>query len=308
MILTYLFNGFLESGKTTFINETVQADYFQMDGVTLIISCEEGEVEYDIEKFKKFNTIIEYIEKQEDFTVEKLEELERKHHAERIIIEWNGMWDSRKLELPQHWDLNQQITMIDASTFELYYNNMRSLMMEMLKQSELVLVNNCDNYANKLATFKRNILLANSQAYIIFEGKDGEIQVSLEEELPYNLQSELIELDDNGFVIWCMDCIDNAERYLDKKLHFIAQVYKEKNMPKKYLMLGRQVMTCCADDISVIGHLATTSQAALFQNKDWVEVTIQFTMRKCFAYQKKGPVLNVLDIKKINPPKKTIIE
>ena len=61
----YIIDGFLESGKTSFIIDTVTADYFQYDGKTLILSCEQGEVEYDEELFKKYDTIIEYITKEQ---------------------------------------------------------------------------------------------------------------------------------------------------------------------------------------------------------------------------------------------------
>lgn len=308
MLLTYLFNGFLESGKSTFINDSLQQEYFQIADTTLLISCEEGEVEYDQEQLKSFNTVVEYIEDEDDFTVEKLQELEQKHGAKRILIEYNGMWDMRKIALPSHWDLNQQITLINAETFELYYNNMRSLMMEMLKNSELVLINRCDEYEDKLATFKRNVQLASLQSTIVFAGEEGELQVSLEEELPYDLQSDLIVLDDHAYVIFCMDCIDYAHRYIGKQLQFVAQVYKEKNMPKKYMMLGRQVMTCCADDLSFFGYPALTSQAPNFNDQEWVEVTVTFTLKKCFAYHNKGPVLEVVKINRIDPPLKPVIE
>ena len=38
----YLITGFLESGKTSFLSFTLQQDYFQIDGKTLLILCEEG--------------------------------------------------------------------------------------------------------------------------------------------------------------------------------------------------------------------------------------------------------------------------
>ena len=41
----YLVTGFLESGKTTFLDFTLQQEYFAIDGKTLLILCEEGEEE-----------------------------------------------------------------------------------------------------------------------------------------------------------------------------------------------------------------------------------------------------------------------
>ena len=45
-----MITGFLESGKTEFINYTLAQPYFQAKGTTLLILCEEGEVEYDPER------------------------------------------------------------------------------------------------------------------------------------------------------------------------------------------------------------------------------------------------------------------
>jgi len=39
--------GFLDSGKTGFLKFTLKQDYFQIDGKTLLILCEDGEDEYD---------------------------------------------------------------------------------------------------------------------------------------------------------------------------------------------------------------------------------------------------------------------
>ena len=62
----YLVTGFLESGKTTFLDFTLQQDYFAIDGKTLLILCEEGEEEYDMDKLKLANTVVEVIEDEED--------------------------------------------------------------------------------------------------------------------------------------------------------------------------------------------------------------------------------------------------
>ena len=140
----YVINGFLESGKSEFITYTIAQPYFQTRGTTLLILCEEGEVEYDEALLKKTRTVCEIIEDNEDFTAKTLLDLEKKYNPERIIIEWNGMWNYKEMKLPWHWKVEQQITTIDASTFQLYYTNMRSLLAEMLRNSELIIFNRCD--------------------------------------------------------------------------------------------------------------------------------------------------------------------
>ena len=93
----YIINGFLGSGKTEFINFTLDQPYFQSSGKTLLLLCEEGEEEYDPYVLKRSKTIVETIEEEADFTPEKMVELEKKYHPERIIIEYNGMWKFRDL-------------------------------------------------------------------------------------------------------------------------------------------------------------------------------------------------------------------
>ena len=76
----YLVTGFLESGKTTFLDFTLQQDYFSIDGKTLLILCEEGEEEYDMDKLKLANTVVEVIEDEEDLTPQRLAAMDIIHH------------------------------------------------------------------------------------------------------------------------------------------------------------------------------------------------------------------------------------
>ena len=87
----YLITGFLESGKTSFLNFTIAQDYFQIDGPTLLINTEEGEEEYDEKELLKYNTVIETIDEQEQFSYETLRAFQRKYSPERVIIEFNPL-------------------------------------------------------------------------------------------------------------------------------------------------------------------------------------------------------------------------
>ena len=53
-IPVYLFVGFLESGKTKFIQETFEDPNFDSGDKTLLLVCEEGEEEYN-EKTVTYN-------------------------------------------------------------------------------------------------------------------------------------------------------------------------------------------------------------------------------------------------------------
>ena len=152
----YVINGFLDSGKTDFFKYTLAQPYFKTKGETLLIVCEEGENEYDEKLLAATNTILETIEDEEDFTPATLMALEAKYDPERVLIEFNGMWNFKNFRLPKAWRLEQQITIIDASNFELYFTNMKSLLSEQLRNSELILFNRCDGIED-LATYKRNV-------------------------------------------------------------------------------------------------------------------------------------------------------
>ena len=47
----YVFTGFLESGKTKFIQETLEDPRFNSGEKTLLLVLEEGEEEYDLSRY-----------------------------------------------------------------------------------------------------------------------------------------------------------------------------------------------------------------------------------------------------------------
>lgn len=249
----YVINGFLESGKTEFISFTLGQPYFQTKGTTLLILCEEGEIEYDEALLKKSRTVVELIENEEDFNPSHLMELEKKHKADRIIIEFNGMWNYKEVKLPWYWKIEQQITTIDASTFPMYFTNMRSLLAEMVRKSEMIIFNRCDGIED-LNVYKRNIKAVNPSADIIFEDANGEIDEIFEEDLPYDLNQDVIKLNNEGYGIWYLDSMDHLERYIGKTIEFVAMVLKPESFPKNYFVPGRMAMTCCADDMAFLGY------------------------------------------------------
>ena len=302
----YLINGFLDSGKTEFISFTLDQPYFQISGRTLLLLCEQGEIEYDPYVLKRSRTVVEVIEQEQDFTPEKMVELEKKHRPERIIIEYNGMWKFRDLRLPWHWRVEQQITTIDASTFPMYFTNMKSMVSDMLRKSEMIIFNRCDGIA-ELNVYKRNVKALNQTADIIFEDKDGEIDTLFEEDLPYDLNSDPIVLDEKGYGIWYLDCLDHLERYEGKTVQFTAMVMKPEQFPKDYFVPGRMAMTCCAEDMTFLGYVCAWDKIGLFAERDWVKVTA-VVKREYFAdYEGEGPVLHAVSVTKAKQPKEPVI-
>ena len=304
----YIINGFLESGKTEFISYTLSQPYFQIRGKTLLIVCEEGEVEYDAKVLQRSRTILETIEDEEDFTPEKLLDLEKAYKPERIVIEYNGMWNCKDMKLPWHWTVEQQITIINGATFQNYYSNMKSLLAEQIRKSEMIIFNRCDGLNEQLGNYKRNVKAVNPQADIIFEDKDGEINQLLEEDLPFDLNAPVIELNNYGYGIWYIDAMDNLGRYLGKTFKFTAMVLKPKEFPANEFVPGRMAMTCCADDMAFMGFACEYNKASELTNKEWVEVTA--TMDKAYRpeFKAEGPMLRAISVVPAKKPKKEVID
>lgn len=303
----YMINGFLESGKTEFISFTLAQPYFQAKGKTLLIVCEEGENEYDEELLKKSRTELELIEDEAEFTPENLTNLEKKYKPERIIIEYNGMWNYKNAKLPWYWKIEQQITIIDGSTFPMYYTNMRSLLAEMIRGSEMIIFNRCDSVRDQLNTYKRNIKAVNAKADVIFEDANGEIDEIFEEDLPYDLNCDIIELDNQGYGIWYLDSMDHLERYIGKKIQFTAMVLLPEKFPKGYFVPGRMAMTCCADDMAFLGYACEYASAESLKQKEWVKVTATVSKEYWKDYNGEGPVLHAISVEKTKAPKEEII-
>ena len=302
----YIINGFLESGKTEFINFTLDQPYFQISGKTLLLLCEEGEVEYDPYVLKRSNTVVEVIDEEADFTVEKMVELEKKHHPERIIIEYNGMWKFRDLRLPWHWRVEQQITTIDASTFPVYFTNMKSMVADMLRKSEMIIFNRCDGIGD-LNVYKRNVKALNPAADIIFEDSSGEIDELMEDDLPYDLSADPIVLDDKTYGLWSLDSLDHLARHVGKNIQFTALVMKPDGFPKDYFVPGRMAMTCCAEDMTFLGFACVYDKIGLFAERDWVKVTAVVEKEYFADYEGEGPVLHATSVTKAKQPKEPVI-
>ena len=302
----YVINGFLESGKTEFITYTLSQPYFQTEGRTLLILCEEGENEYDEQLLKLSRTDLELIEDEDEFQPARLIELEKKHKPERIIIEYNGMWNYKEMKLPWHWKIEQQITTIDASTFPVYFTNMKSLLAEQIRASELIIFNRCDGVED-LGSYKRNIKAINQQAEIVFEDANGEINEIMEDDLPYDLSAPILELDNVGYGIWYLDSLDHIERYEGKTVQFTAMVLKPGSFPKGYFVPGRMAMTCCADDMAFLGFACEYEKAQNLTDKQWVKVTAKVANEYFADYNGEGPVLHALSVEQTKKPKEEII-
>ncbi len=301
--MVYLMTGFLDSGKTQFLKFTLEQDYFQIDGKTLLILCEEGEEEYDPMELLKYGVVIEKVEDQEDLTEEWLEEMNRKHEPERVVVEYNGMWkvsDFEALKLPQGWAIEQKLTTVDASTFQMYLTNLKPLFVEMVRGAELVLFNRCDDIA-PLAGYRRSVKVVSPQAEVIFEDEEGEVENIFEDDVPYDLKAPVIRIEKEDYGIWYVDMMENPDRYKGKVVEFTAKVVKPRSFPSKVFLPGRMAMTCCADDTTFLGYVCKSPYAPKLKPGDWVKVRAKVGFANLSVYRGEGPLLEAEYVEAAEP-------
>ena len=271
----YIVTGFLESGKTKFMREMLTDDGFSEGERTLLLVCEEGEEEYEPELLKKCNTVMVTLESPDDMAGDKLIQLDKKYRPERVLIEYNATWLLSSLysaKKPKNWELAQIITLIDATTFELYLKNMRQYMADGIQEGDLIIFNRCSDDTPK-SKWRRAALAMNNTARIFFENPDGSMDDGVsDEDLPYDVNRQPIEIGDKDFGIFYLDAMEHPDRYDGKTIRARGRAFRMQDMPKHCFVFGRHAMTCCVNDIGGIGFLCRYQDKMPGAN-DWVFLT-----------------------------------
>lgn len=310
---TYLVWGFLESGKTTLIKETLSQEYFNDGERTMILSFEEGEVEYDAGMLEKTNSFVIQLDSIEDLTKDFVVSCQKNYYPDRVMIEYNGMYSIDDLmDVVDETDLEiyQVIVTVDASTADMYLKNMRSIFVEMFKMGDLVIFNRCGDDTN-VGSYRRSIKAVNPRAQVGFERADGR-EMSMEEILPYDINAEVIKIEDEDYGIWYIDAMERPEAYEGKIVEFKGEVRRTPKMPGGIIIPGRKAMTCCEDDITFIGYLCKLNKTKSktlkrILNKEWVTLTARIQVEYNDAYEKTAPVLYAQRIEKAERPEKELI-
>lgn len=307
-IPVYLITGFLDSGKTTLLGDTLNMDYFNDGQRTVLLMCEDGEEEYDQDFLSKRNCRLIPVEEKEQLTTAFLQEIDRRYQPERVLVEFNGMWPIdvlRQLKLPKTWGLYQAIHVIDATTFEMYRANMQSLIIDAVTEADMVLFNRC-TADMPMSGWKRSIRAVNRMCEIVFEDIRGE-ELEVEDILPYPLDSEHITLEDDDYGIWYLDIQDHPERYIGKTITFKAQAMTGMKLPKGTFVPGRNAMTCCADDIRFFGFLCKYDKARSLKKGEWITVTSTIQWEDASVYEGEGVVLYAKSVEKAEAPEDNLV-
>ena len=271
----YLFTGFLDSGKTTLIKDTLNDPSFMDEGSrTLLLCFEQGETEYGETFLEEKNTFVEYFDNPEDFTAEKIHELDTIYHPDQVFIEWNGtvaIPDLLLSDMPDYWPLVQILTTVDASTFEMYMGPLRSMMFEQLRYSDTIICNRCDENTSA-SLLRSNIKAINRRGQSYYEGYFGQPAIMKDNGLPFNIDDPILDIKDEDYGLWYMDASENPQKYAGKEV--ILRGFYAEQLPgyKHTMILGRRALVCCEADTSLCGITVTGVKIWELEIGDWVEV------------------------------------
>lgn len=290
----YLFLGFLESGKTKFIQETLEDPRFSSGEKTLLLVCEEGEEEYETIRFSNAESVeLVVIEDKEELNEAHLAELQLKYGAERVVVEYNGMWELNDFfnAMPEGWMINQLMTFFDSRTFLNYNANMRQLVYDKLVNTQLVVFNRYDDSMDKME-FHKIVRAITRRADIVYERKDGKADFDdIEDPLPFDINAPVIEIEDRDYAFFYRDLTENLEAYIGKTVKFLGIVATDKRLDPTDIVVGRHVMTCCEADIQYCGLACVLPEEMNLKTRDWIRVTAKVEFKKHRIYKGKGPVL-----------------
>lgn len=302
-IPVYLFTGFMDSGKTTLVKDTLFNQGFVEEGKTLLICCEDGDEEYDQTELKKNFVSFVTIEKEEDFNAENLKRIQEEYTPEQVFIEYNGTWGMDTIletDLPKYWTVVQQLATVDSNTFEMYLNNMRAMIMEQLFSADVVIFNRCDDNVDK-GKFRRNVKALNRKAQLVYEREDGSLD-ERPEELPFDISADHLEISDADYAIWYMDCLENPKKYEGKTVSFLGLVFNPDKLKKGIMVPGRFAMTCCVDDITFIGFKTKYDRENEIPHKSWIKIKAEIHVEFAKEYKGKGPVLYPITVEPAEKP------
>ncbi len=307
-IPVYVFTGFLEAGKTKSARETLADERFNSGENTLLLLCEEGEEEYDT-SFPNTTVTVVTIEEEEQLNSKFLSEQGKKCKADRVVVEYNGMWKLESLynALPKNWLVYQELMFADSRTFCNFNANMRPLVVDKLQGCELVVFNRVDENTDKMALHKI-VRGVSRRASISYELSDGTLEYDeIEDPLPFDINAPVIQIEDKDYAWWYRDFTEEMEKYIGKKVRFKAIVAKDHKMPEGTVVAGRHIMTCCADDIAYRGIVCKYKALFSLKTRDWVVVEGELRHEYNALYKGKGPVLYASQISVSTPPQQPVV-
>ncbi len=307
-IQVYLFTGFLDSGKTTFIRDTLTDKRFNDQEPTLLILCEDGEEAYDKSAPYMKNVTVQILDSEEEINEENLTRIAMKAQAKKVIVEYNGMWMINDFyqRMPDNWIVYQELMFADATTFLSYNANMRNLVYDKLSSCEIVIFNRCTDQTDK-ETLHKIVRGVSRQTEIAYEYTDGHAEYDdIEDPLPFDLSANIVKIEDRDYALWYRDTTEDMQKYDGLNVSFKALIAVGKDFPEDTFIGGRRLMNCCAEDTIYAGFVCKCDERAGLKNGDWAVLTGKIEIRFNQLYGRKGPVIFVKEAKKTNPPEEPV--
>ncbi len=302
----FLFTGFLDSGKSSLIKDTLYNSDFAEGGKVLLVSCEDGDVGFEEDDLKKHKIVKVDVEDEEDFTYDFLKESYLKYMPDFIFIEYNGTWEIAKVT-QMNLELAQVLTTIEGPTFEMYLMNMGAMMRDQMFLSDVIIINRVNDLSPK-AKFRMAIKGVNRRAQIVYEKEDGTIDENAMSELPYDKEQKELFLTDADYAMFFSDIMEHPKDYKNKKVHFKALVYHPENYARPgQFVSGRFAMTCCVEDIQYLGLICKSDDAGNISHKSWIDLGADVKYEYNKDYGGKGPVLYVYDTKPSEAPEDELV-
>ncbi len=308
----YIFTGLLESGKTTLIQEVIREEGFLEPGDTVLIQCEDGEESLSEQLCSAFAIRRIKISGCQELDENFWRQIEKEYAPAQVLIEYNGMWEMDQLfssNIPQDWYTGGIYSTVNAETAEIYLANMRKNFMEPLRNSNLIIINKCDENTDRLM-LRRMIKLLNPQAQIAFEGKDGKMLENEADSLPFDYSKKCVVIEDMDYGLWYIDAMEYPEHYMEKEVCFTGRYCASADPAADYFIPGRHVMTCCEDDIQFLGFICyfDDKQKNSFKHGQWVNVKVRFAYGAHEIYgDEEGPILRLLEISAAKQPVQELV-
>ena len=305
-IRTYLVQGFLDAGKTTYIQEQIFDGFFHKRGSTLILAFEDGMTEYDTEKLRTYRTDVALYEGGEEITDFCAGAVE-KYRPDRVYIEMNAMTADLRDKLPGFLDVVFSVTLIDGTTLPLYFNNMRQFLQNMIAGSHMTIFNRCED-REALAEYSVPFRLMNQNCDFLRQSSMGYSEKAFGRVLPYDPAEKTLEIGEGDYPVFHLDCHENPRNYDGKIVSFDAQVGSRDDLPEGVLWLGRRVMTCCIQDIQFLGFECSAPDGLhpVFRAGSWLHLQAEAEVSAC-GYRSLSLRLNIRSAQPISAPAQEII-
>ena len=304
----YLFLGFLEAGKTQFIQTTLEDENFVAGDNILLLVCEEGVEEYKLDGLKNCSITMKTVDDISQFNKRDLAKMANECKADCVVLEYNGMWSLNDLFLgmPDNWTVFQAICVCDASTIMMYNTSMRQLVFEKLSTCNVVVFNRFEGNATK-EQLHQLVRACSRGANIYYETDAGEMELDdIEDPLPFDIDADIIDVADEDFAIWFADIMENTKKYGGKTVRTKMLVTKQQGFPKDVFAVGRYIMTCCADDVQFVWIAANYKSSFKPRQKHWAVVTAKVSVGHDKYRNIDYPMMDIIELTDAEPPKEEV--